>query len=145
MMVLGIGVDLIDIRRIERTLDRFGDRFRDRVFTGDERRACERRRRPAHAYALRYAGKEACAKALGTGFREGVFWRDIEIFALPSGKPMLRLAGSAGARLRAMTPASLVATIDISLTDEYPFGQAFVVLAARPPTEPPSPASPSPR
>jgi holo-[acyl-carrier protein] synthase len=136
MVVLGIGIDLIDIRRIDRTLKRYGDRFLARIFTEGERQACERRHRPVNAYALRYAGKEACAKALGTGFRQGVFWRDIEVYALPSGKPMLRLAGAAATRLATLTPAPLVATIDVSLTDEYPFGQAFVVLAARLPTAP---------
>jgi holo-[acyl-carrier protein] synthase len=132
MPILGVGVDLVDIRRIERTLARFGDRFRDRVFTPGERLACERRRRPPAQFAMRYAAKEACAKALGTGFRQGVFWRDIEVFQLPSGKPMLRLAGAAAARLAVMTPAAEVATIDISLTDEYPYAQAFVVVATRP-------------
>lgn len=132
MHVLGIGVDLVDIRRIERALARFGSRFIERICTDAERQACERRRRPANAYALRYAAKEACAKALGTGFRQGVAWRDIEVYALASGKPMLRLAGAAAARLAALTPPLAIATIDISLSDEYPYGQAFVVLAARP-------------
>lgn len=132
MVVLGVGVDLLDIRRIERTIRQFGDRFRERVYTPLERLHCSRRARPAAAYALRYAGKEACAKALGTGFRSGVFWRDIEIDALPSGKPLIRLSGGAHARLLRLTPPAMIAGIDISLTDEYPYAQAFVVIAAHP-------------
>jgi holo-[acyl-carrier protein] synthase len=136
MVVLGVGVDLLDIRRVERTIARFGDRFRERVYTPLERLHCSRRARPASAYALRYAGKEACAKALGTGFRAGVFWRDIELDALPSGKPVVRLTGGAHARLLHLTPATMIPSIDISLTDEYPYAQAFVVIAARSPTAP---------
>jgi holo-[acyl-carrier protein] synthase len=132
MVVLGVGTDLLDIRRIERTIVQFGDRFRERVYTPLERLHCSRRAKPASAYALRYAGKEACAKALGTGFRWGVFWRDIEIDALPSGKPIIRLTGGAHTRLLRLTPPSMIAGIDISLTDEYPYAQAFVVIAAHP-------------
>jgi holo-[acyl-carrier protein] synthase len=133
MVVLGVGVDLLDIRRIERTIGQFGDRFRERVYTPLERLHCSRRANPASAYALRYAGKEACAKALGTGFRAGVFWRDIEIDALPSGKPIVRLTGGALTRLLRLTPPVMIPGIDISLTDEYPYAQAFVVIAAHPP------------
>ncbi|MFO1153016.1 MAG: holo-ACP synthase [Rhodospirillales bacterium] len=132
MVVLGTGIDLLDIRRIERTIDRFGDRFRERVYTPLERLHCSRRAKPAAAYAMRYAGKEACAKALGTGFRAGIFWRDIEIDSLPSGKPILRLTGGALTRLLRLTPPSMIAGIDISLSDEYPYAQAFVVISAHP-------------
>lgn len=129
-MIIGVGVDLIDIRRIESVMLRFGDRFAARIFTPLERRHCERRVKPINGFAMRYAAKEACAKALGTGFRSGVFWRDIEVCPLPSGKPTLRLYGQAAARLHQLTPADLVPSIDVSLTDEYPYGQAFVVIAA---------------
>ena len=136
MVVLGVGVDLLDIRRIERTIVQFGDRFRERVYTPLERLHCSRKAKPASAYAMRYAAKEACAKALGTGFRSGVFWRDIEVDALPSGKPIIRLTGGADARLLHLTPPSMIPGIDISLTDEYPYAQAFVVIAAHPATAP---------
>lgn len=129
-MIIGVGVDLIDIRRIEAVADRFGERFYTRIFTPLERRHCERRVKPVNALAMRYAAKEACAKALGTGFRLGVFWRDIEVYPLPSGKPTLRLYGQAAVRLRRLTPDGLAPSIDVSLTDEYPYGQAFVVIAA---------------
>ena len=121
-MILGVGTDLIDIRRIERTLERFGDRFVDRVFTAAERARAERRFDRAAAYAKRYAAKEACAKALGTGFRQGVYWRDIGVDNRPSGQPLLRLTGGAAARLAALTPTGMTARIDVSLTDEPPFG-----------------------
>lgn len=129
-MILGVGTDLIDIRRIERTIARFGDRFIDRIFTGTERRKAERRAAPAAAFAQRYAAKEACAKALGTGFREGVFWRDIGVDNWPSGQPFLRLQGGAARRLDALLPAGHVARIDISLTDEPPFAHAIVIISA---------------
>lgn len=103
MQVLGLGVDLVDIRRIEVTLQRFGDRFCRRIFTEAERAHCVKRARPAASFAMRYAAKEACAKALGTGFREGVFWRDIEVAGLPSGKPVLVLHGGAHQRLLGLT------------------------------------------
>jgi holo-[acyl-carrier protein] synthase len=129
-MILGIGSDLIDIRRIERTLARFGDRFIERVYTPLERARAERRRNRAQTYATRYAAKEACAKALGTGFRRGVYWRDIGVVNRPSGQPTLELTGGALARLRALTPAGMAARIDLTLTDEPPLGQAFVMISA---------------
>ena len=131
-MIIGVGTDLLDIRRIERTLERFGERFCVRVFSDLERDRCDGRiNRPAR-YALRYAAKEACAKALGTGFREGVFWRDIQVENLPSGKPFLTLYGGAHKRLRDLTPEAMSAEIELSLTDEYPFAHAIVVISAVP-------------
>lgn len=131
-MILGIGADLIDIRRIERTLERFGDRFTHRVFTEGERAKAEGRLRRAETYAKRYAAKEACAKALGTGFRHGVYWRDIEVVNLPSGKPTLRLYGGALARLHELLPDGMEAAIELTLTDEPPLAQAIVMIIARP-------------
>lgn len=128
-MIIGVGIDLLDVRRIERTLARFGERFLDRVFTEAERARCRRRGNPLACYGQRYAAKEACAKALGTGFREGVVWRDIEIDALASGKPVVRLKGAARHRLALLTPAGMQAHIELSLTDEYPFAQAMVVIS----------------
>ena len=131
-MILGVGSDLIDVRRIERTIDRHGDRFIARIFTAAERAKAESRARRAETYAKRFAAKEACAKALGTGFRKGVFFRDMGVVNLPSGKPTLRLTGGALARLQAITPAGYAAQIDLALTDEYPLAQAFVVISAMP-------------
>jgi holo-[acyl-carrier protein] synthase len=135
-VILGVGVDLIDIRRIERTFERFGERFIERVFTPAERLRAERRPNPAASYAKRYAAKEACAKALGTGFRRGVYWRDIEVLNRPSGQPIVDLTGGAAARLAALTPPGMRPRIDVSLTDELPFGQAMVVISAEPETMP---------
>jgi holo-[acyl-carrier protein] synthase len=135
-VILGVGVDLIDIRRIERTLERFGERFVERVFTPAERLRAERRPNPAASYAKRYAAKEACAKALGTGFRRGVYWRDIGVLNRPSGQPIVDLTGGAAARLAALTPPGMQPRIDVSLTDELPFGQAMVVISAEPETTP---------
>jgi holo-[acyl-carrier protein] synthase len=129
-MILGVGTDLIDIRRIERILERFGGRFVERVFTATERARADRRYDRAAAYAKRYAAKEACAKALGTGFRQGVYWRDIGVDNRPSGQPLLQLTGGAAARLAALTPAGMTARVDLSLTDEPPFGQAVVIISA---------------
>ena len=129
-MILGVGTDLIDIRRIERTLARFGARFVERVFTSAEQTRAERRSDRAAAYAKRYAAKEACAKALGTGFRQGVYWRDIAVDNRPSGQPVLRLTGGAAERLARLTPAGMTARIDLSLTDEPPFGLAVVIISA---------------
>ncbi len=131
-MILGVGTDLLDIRRLERTLDRWGDRFCRRVYTETERQSCDRRINRAARYAQRYAAKEACAKALGTGFRQGVAWRDMEVDNLPSGKPFLRLSGGATRRLATLTPAGFAAAIELSLTDEYPFAHAVVVISASP-------------
>lgn len=130
-MILGVGTDLIDIRRIERTMARFGDRFLDRVFTEAERRKAEQRASPAAAFSQRYAAKEACAKALGTGFRDGVFWRDIGVDNWSSGQPFLRLQGGAARRLQALVPGGgWVPRIDLSLTDEPPYAHAMVIISA---------------
>ena len=131
-MIIGLGSDLIDIRRIERTLERFGDRFVERVFTPVERAKSDRRANRAHSYARRYAAKEALSKALGTGFRAGVFWRDIGVVNLPGGKSTLALTGGAAARLAAITPPGMRAVIDITLTDEPPLPQAVVIITALP-------------
>lgn len=131
-MIIGIGTDIADIRRIERTLERHGERFVARVFTPVERALAERRKNRAETYAKRFAAKEACAKALGTGFRRGVFFRDLGVVNLPSGQPTLRLTGGALARLEALTPAGCDARIDLALTDEWPLAQAFVVISAVP-------------
>ena len=131
-MILGIGSDLCDIRRIERSLDRFGDRFTNRVFTEGERARSDRRAARAPSYARRFAAKEACSKALGTGMRAGVFWRDMEVVNLPSGRPSMRLTGGALMRLKEMTPAGCEAVVHVSLTDDPPLAQAFVVIEARP-------------
>ena len=131
-MIIGLGSDLIDIERIRATLERFGDRFTQRVFTDEERRRSERRLNRAESYARRYAAKEACAKALGTGFRDGVFWRDLGVVNLPGGKPTLHLTGGAATRLAAITPPGSRAVIDVSLTDEPPLAQAIVIITAVP-------------
>ncbi len=135
-MILGIGSDLVDIRRIEKVLERHGERFITRVFTPIERAKAERRAGRIETYAKRFAAKEACAKALGTGFRKGVFFRDLGVVNLPSGRPTMALTGGALVRLRAITPAGLEARIDVSITDEYPLAQAFVVISAQPPAAP---------
>jgi holo-[acyl-carrier protein] synthase len=131
-LILGIGTDLVDMRRIERTLARFGARFCERVYTEAERARAERNIDPVAAYAKRYAAKEACAKALGTGFRRGVFWRDMGVVNLAGGKPTMALTGGALARLQAITPPAMKAQIDVSITDEYPLAQAFVIISAVP-------------
>jgi holo-[acyl-carrier protein] synthase len=129
-MILGIGSDLIDISRIERVIDRFGERFLDRIFTEVERRKSDRRMNRAASYAKRYAAKEACSKALGTGFRAGIFWRDLGVVNLASGRPSMVLTGGALARLQAMTPPGMVARIDLTITDEPPLAQALVIISA---------------
>jgi holo-[acyl-carrier protein] synthase len=131
-MILGIGSDLIDIRRIERTIERYGDRFLSRIFTALERERSDRRANRVASYAKRYAAKEACSKALGTGFRRGVYWRDLGVVNLASGRPTLVLTGGALARLEAMTPPGMSARIDLTLTDEPPIAQAFVIITAVP-------------
>ena len=129
-MILGIGTDLVDIRRIERTIARHGDRFLDRIFTSTERKLAECRADRAATYAKRFAAKEACAKALGTGFRDGIFFRDLGVVNLPSGRPTMQLVGAALCRLQAIVPAGFAAHIDLAITDEYPLAQAFVVISA---------------
>ncbi len=131
-MILGIGSDLIDIRRVEKTLERFGDRFIRRVFTDIERRKSEGRRQRAASYAKRFAAKEACAKALGTGLNAGVFWRDMGVVNLRSGKPTMVLTGGAAARLAALVPAGSAPVIHLTITDDFPLAQAFVVIEAVP-------------
>jgi holo-[acyl-carrier protein] synthase len=129
-MILGRGSDLIDIRRIDATLQRFGDRFASRVFTEGERRRCDRRAARAEGYARRFAAKEACAKALGTGFRRGVYWRDLEVVNLPSGQPTMRLSGAAAAHLARLVPPGWEPVIHVSLTDDPPMAQAIVIISA---------------
>jgi holo-[acyl-carrier protein] synthase len=131
-VIVGIGSDLCDIRRIEETLGRYGDRFVLRCFTDIERRKSDGRAARAASYAKRFAAKEACAKALGTGIRHGVFWRDMGVVNLPSGQPTLRLTGGAGERLKAILPTGTEAFIHLTITDEHPIAQAFVVIEARP-------------
>jgi holo-[acyl-carrier protein] synthase len=131
-MIIGIGSDLCDIDRIARSLDRFGERFTHRIFTPGERARGDRRAARAASYAKRFAAKEACAKALGTGMAKGVFWRDMEVVNLPGGKPTMRLTGGAARRLAAILPPHHEAVVHISLTDDPPLAQAFVVIEARP-------------
>ena len=129
-MIIGVGSDLTDIRRIAETLERFGGRFEARVFTDLERARSDRKPDRASSYAKRFAAKEACAKALGTGFRDGIFFRDLGVVNLASGRPTIELAGAALCRLRAIVPAGCEPHIDLALTDEYPMAQAFVVISA---------------
>jgi holo-[acyl-carrier protein] synthase len=131
-MILGLGNDVIDIRRIERTLDRYGERFLRRVFTDTERKKSEGRKSRAASYAKRFAAKEACAKALGTGLRKGVFWRDMGVVNLRSGRPTIVLTGGAAEQLKRITPEGLVAQVDLSLTDDFPLAQAIVIISAVP-------------
>ena len=131
-MIIGLGSDLIDIRRVERTLERFPGRFEERCFTAVERAKSDKRRRRADSYAKRFAAKEACAKALGTGFRGGVFWCDMGVVNLRSGKPTMELTGGARRRLDVITPPGMQARIDLSITDEYPLAQATVIITAVP-------------
>jgi holo-[acyl-carrier protein] synthase len=131
-LILGIGSDLIDITRIEAALNRFGPRFINRVFTAVEQDKSERRANRAASYARRFAAKEACAKALGTGLNKGVFWRDMGVMNRPGGQPTLVLTGGAKARLDAMTPPGMTARIDLSMTDDHPLAQAIVIISAVP-------------
>ena len=131
-MILVIGSDIIDIRRVERTLERFGRRFVDRLFTEIEQKKSDRRANRAASYAKRFAAKEACSKALGTGFRNGVFWRDLGVVNLPSGKPTLMLTGGAAIRLAEITPPGMRAQIDLTITDDFPQAQAIVIISAVP-------------
>lgn len=133
-MILGIGSDLIDIRRVEKALERHGERFIARIFTEVEKEKSERRRERAASYAKRFAAKEACAKALGTGIARGVFWRDMGVVNMPGGKPTMRLTGGAAARLAAIVPDGQDAFIHLTITDDFPLAQAFVIIEARPAT-----------
>ncbi len=134
-MILGLGSDIIDIRRIENTLERFGERFVGRIYTDIERAKSDRRAKRAASYAKRFAAKEACAKALGTGFRRGVFFRDLGVINLPSGKPSMVLTGGALRRLQELTPEGMTAQIDLTITDDDPMAQAIVLITALPATQ----------
>jgi holo-[acyl-carrier protein] synthase len=129
-MILGLGSDIVDIRRIERAIERFGERFLGRIFTEVERQKCDRRRNRAAGYARRFAAKEACAKALGTGFRRGVYWRDLGVVNLPGGQPSLQLSGGALRRLAELTPPGMTARLDLTMTDEPPLAEAVVIITA---------------
>ena len=129
-MIIGLGSDLIDIRRVEKSIERFGDRFLNRIFTEVEKAKSDRRNQRAASYAKRFAAKEACAKALGTGLNRGVYWRDMGVVNLPGGKPTLKLTGGALRRLEAITPAGHTAQIDLTITDDFPLAQAIVIISA---------------
>ena len=131
-MIIGLGSDMVDVRRIARSIERYGDRFLGRIFTDAERSKAENRARKVETYAKRFADKEACSKALGTGFRRGVFWRDMGVVNLASGRPTMKLTGGALERLAEITPAGHTAQIDVSLTDDGPTAQAIVIISAVP-------------
>ncbi|HAC57049.1 MAG TPA: holo-ACP synthase [Rhodobiaceae bacterium] len=131
-MIIGIGNDIIDIRRVEQTLDRFGDRFIQRIFTDVEQRKSEGRRMRAASYAKRFAAKEACSKALGTGLRRGVFWRDMGVVNMRGGQPTMALTGGALERLNEITPDGMSPVIHLTITDDHPLAQAFVIISAVP-------------
>ncbi len=131
-MIIGIGSDITDIRRVEKVIERHGERFITRIFTEVERARAERRKNRVETYAKRFAAKEACAKALGTGIRGGVWWRDMGVVNLPSGRPTMKLTGGALKRLESLMPEGFDARIDLSITDEYPLAQAFVVISCVP-------------
>ncbi len=133
-MILGIGNDIIDARRVGKVIERHGERFLSRIFTDVERAKAERRKNRVETYAKRFAAKEACAKALGTGIRQGVWWRDMGVVNLPSGRPTMRLTGGALKRLEALTPAGHSAQIDLTITDDGPMAQAIVIISAVPET-----------
>lgn len=129
-MIIGLGNDIIDIRRVEKTIERYGNRFLSRVFTDTEREKSDRRAQRAASYAKRFAAKEACAKALGTGFSKGVFWRDMGVVNLPSGRPTLELTGGAASVLQGLTPEGFEIRIDLTITDDFPTAQAIVIISA---------------
>ena len=131
-MIIGMGSDLTDIRRIEKVIGKHGERFLERIFTDAERARAERRAKRIETYAKRFAAKEACAKALGTGIRGGVWWRDMGVVNMPSGRPTMQLTGGALRRLEAITPAGCEARIDLTISDEWPLAQAIVVISALP-------------
>ena len=131
-MIIGLGSDMVDVRRIARSIERYGERFLGRIYTPVERARAEKRANKVETYAKRFAAKEACSKALGTGFRSGVFWRDMGVVNLPSGRPTMQLTGGALKRLQSITPAGCEAKIDVSLTDEGPSAQAIVIITAVP-------------
>jgi holo-[acyl-carrier protein] synthase len=131
-MILGLGSDISDVRRVAKVLERHGDRFLDRVFTDNERARADRRKNRVETYAKRFAAKEACAKALGTGIRSGVWWRDMGVVNMPSGRPTMKLTGGALKRLQAITPSGYEAQIDLTISDEGPMAVAFVIISAVP-------------
>jgi holo-[acyl-carrier protein] synthase len=131
-MILGLGNDLVDIRRIEQAIDKYGERFLNRIFTAIERAKSDPRANRAASYAKRFAAKEACSKALGTGLSRGVFWKDMGVVNLPSGRPTMRLTGGAAAQLRRLTPDNYDPRIDLTITDDYPHAQAIVIISALP-------------
>jgi holo-[acyl-carrier protein] synthase len=140
-MILGIGNDLIDIRRIEKAIDRFGDRFLRRIFTDIERARSDGRAGRAASYAKRFAAKEACSKALGTGFRKGVFWRDMGVVNISSGRPTMALTGGAARHLKSLTPNGFEVRVHVTLTDDFPLAEAVVVISAVPAGTAPNTAS----
>ena len=127
--MIGIGSDLLDIRRIEKTISRFGDRFKNKIFTKNEINKCEKRLNKFECYAKRFAAKEAASKALGTGFRKGVFWKDLEVVNLPSGKPTIKFHGNSLIHLNSLLPSESNLSIDLTITDEYPYAQALVIIS----------------
>jgi holo-[acyl-carrier protein] synthase len=133
-MILGLGSDVVDIRRVADVIERHGARFLDRVFTAEERRKAERRTEKIRVatYAKRFAAKEAASKALGTGFRAGVYWRDLGVINLSSGQPTMAMTGGAALRLAALTPPGMLAEVSLTMTDEFPYAQAMVIISARP-------------
>jgi holo-[acyl-carrier protein] synthase len=131
-LIIGIGSDLIDIRRVEKTIERHGERFLNRIFTEIERKKSDRRAARAASYAKRFAAKEACAKALGTGLSQGVFWRDMGVVNLPTGQPTMKLTGGAAERLQRLLPPNHTAQIHLTITDEFPTASAFVIISAVP-------------
>jgi len=128
-MIIGVGNDMIDIRRIEKSLERFGDRFVERIFTDIEQQKSDRRAARAASYAKRFAAKEACAKALGTGFRKQVYWRDLGVVNEPSGRPTMQLTGGAAKQLAAITPQGYEPVIHLTITDDFPWAQAVVIIS----------------
>ena len=128
--MIGIGSDLLDIRRIEKTISRFGDRFKNKIFTKNEINKCEKRLNKVACYAKRFAAKEAASKALGTGFRKGVFWKDLEVVNLPSGKPTIKFHGNSLIHLNSLLPSEGKLSIDLTITDEYPYAQALVIITS---------------
>jgi holo-[acyl-carrier protein] synthase len=129
-MIIGLGNDMVDIRRIEQTLERYGSRFVARIFTDIEQKKSDRRAQRAASYAKRFAAKEACSKALGTGFRRGVFWKDMGVVNEPSGRPTLQLTGGAKEQLERITPVGHTARIQLTITDDFPYAQAVVIIEA---------------
>ena len=129
-MIIGIGNDIVDIRRVEETLEKFGDRFRDRIFTEIEKQKSDKRAQRASSYAKRFAAKEACSKALGTGFRRGVYWKDMGVVNEPSGRPTMVLTGGALKQLERLVPAGMLAKVHLTITDDFPYAQAMVIIEA---------------